>query len=133
MREKYAIKAVIMWIKNSQGIDIPVSTATYSLWNEVNPQRPNSGTHVYVSSLINREFISGKPRSVLSWTIVHAWSDFSKSSKVTQSPATGFSLVKTTESLLPEGFKTVSVNELLWRIRMKHRPGQTIMLKKPVD
>jgi hypothetical protein len=121
----YELGGDVMWFKNSQGIDIPVSTATYSLWNEVNPKRPNCGTPEYISSLINREVIAGKQRSVLSWTIVHAWSDFSRSSKVTKSPATGYNPVKATESLLSEGIKTVSANELLWRIRMKHRPDQT--------
>lgn len=130
----YELGGDIMWFKNSQGIDIPVSTATYSLWNEVNPQRPNCGTPEYISSLINREVIAGKQKSALSWTIVHAWSDFKNSSKVTKLPAIGFNPVKATESLLSEGIKTISVNELLWRIRMKHSPDQTKkMIKKPVD
>jgi len=129
----YEIGGDIMWFKNAQGIDIPVSTATYSLWDEVNVKRPNCGTPEYISSLINRE-VAGKQQSVLSWTIAHAWSDFTKSSKITKSPATGFNPVKATESLLSEGIKTVSANELLWRIRMKHRPEQTKnLIKKPVD
>jgi len=126
----YELGSDIMWFKNSLGIDIPVSTATYSLWNEVNKRRPNCGTPEYVSSLINRE-ISAK-KSVLSWTIVHAWSDFSKSSKVTKSPAIGLNPVKATENLLSEEIKTISVNELLWRIRMKYRPNQTMSIIKKI-
>jgi hypothetical protein len=125
----YELGGDIMWFTNSQGIDIPVSTATYSLWNEVNPKRHNCGTPEYISSLVNRDFIAGKQSSTLSWTIVHAWSDFSRSSKVTKSPAIGFNPVKATESLLSEGIKTVSANELLWRMRMKYRPDQTKRLK----
>lgn len=130
----YELGGEIMWFKNSQGIEIPVSTATYSLWNEVNAKRPNCGTPEYVSSLINRELIAEKQNSTLSWTIVHSWSDFAKSSKVTKYPAIGVNPVKATEDLLSVGVKTISVNELLWRIRMKHRPYQTNkMIKKPVD
>lgn len=129
----YELGGEILWFKNAQGIDIPVSTATYSLWNEVNLKRPNCGTPEYVSSLINREVIAGKKKCVISWTIAHAWSDFSKSSKVTLLPATGVNPVKATEVLLLEDVKTVSINELLWRIRMKYRPEQTKkIIKKPM-
>lgn len=130
----YELGGDIMWFKNAQGVDIPVSTATYSLWNEVNSKRPNCGTPEYVSSLINREVAAAKQNGALSWTVVHAWSDFTKSSKVTKSPAIGFNPVKATEGLLSEGIKTISINELLWRIRMKYRPDQTIkLIKRPVD
>jgi hypothetical protein len=128
----YELGGDILWVKNSQGVDIPISTATYSLWNEVSAKRPNCGTPEYVSSLINSELIAGKQKSALSWTIVHAWSDFTKSSKVTKLPAIGFNPVKATEALLSKGIKTVSANELLWRIRMKYRPDQTTkMIKIP--
>jgi hypothetical protein len=130
----YELGGDIMWFKNSENMDIPVSTATYSLWNEVNVKRPNCGTPEYVSALINREYVSDSQKNMLSWTIAHAWSDFTKSSKVTRQPATGFNPVKATECLLSEGIKTVSVNELLWRIRMKYRPEQTkSLIKKAVD
>lgn len=126
----YELGGDIMWFKNSYGVDIPVSTATYALWNEVNQERPNCGTPEYVASLINREVIANKKDPVLSWTIVHAWSDFSKTSNVSKLPAIGFNPIKATESLLSGSIKTISVNELLWRIRMKNRPGQTLKLIK---
>lgn len=123
----YELGGKIYWKQDKQGIDIPIVTATYSLWDEVSTQRPNCGTPEYIASLINRNSTLSKAKkdNELSWTIVHAWSDFAKSSKVTPLPAFGFNPVKATENLLNDQIKTVSTNELLWRIRMKYRKAQT--------
>ena len=122
----------IFWFKNLKGIEIPVSTATYSLWNEVNPQRPNCGTPEYISSLINRKVVT-KKKNILSWTVVHSWSDFGKSSKVTKYPAIGVNPVRATENLLSDDIKTISINELLWRVRMKYKPEQTKKMIKMIE
>jgi len=130
----YELGGGIMWFKNGQGLDIPVATATYSLWDEVNEDRPNCGTPEYVASLINREVSGSKVKNVLSWTIVHAWSDFTNTSKASKLPAIGFNPIKAAENLLSDGIKTISANELLWRIRMKYKPDQTKdLIKKAQD
>ena len=123
----YELDGEIYWKKNKKGIDIPIVTAKYSIWDEVNKYRPRAGTPEFVSSLINRDAISANSSHdhTLSWTIVHAWSDFALSSKVSERPAVGFNPVKASEDLLIDDIKMVSANELLWRIRMKYRPGQT--------
>jgi len=122
----------IFWFKNLNGIEMPVSTATYSLWNEVNPLRPNCGTPEYISSLINRKVVTNK-KNTLSWTVVHSWSDFGKSSKVTKYPAIGVNPVRATENLLSDDIKTISINELLWRVRMKYKPEQTKKMIKMIE
>lgn len=129
----YELDGEIYWKKNKKGIDIPVVASRYSIWNEVNKYRPRAGTPEFVASLINRDAIAVKDDkensdNCLSWTIVHAWSNFSKSSKVVEQPAIGFNPVKTADRMLIDDIKTVSANELLWRIRMKYRPEQTKML-----
>jgi len=131
----YELDGKIYWKKNRKGIDIPVVTSRYSIWDEVNKHRPRAGTPEFISSLINRDVIAAredkeKPDNCLTWTIVHAWSDFSKSSKVVPGPAIGFNPVQVSEEMLIDGIKTVSANELLWRIRMKYRPEQTRNLIK---
>lgn len=120
----YELGKKVFWYKNKQGNDIPMLTADFSLWNEVNDNRPNCGTPEYVSSMINREMLSGAD-SNYSWTIVHAWSDFSKTSKVTALPAVGINPIISSESLLLDGVRTVSLNELLWRVRIKYNPSQS--------
>ena len=113
----------IYWYKNKKGIDIPMLTADFSIWDEVHPGRPNCGTPEFVASMINREFMAKK--SFYSWTIVHAWSNFRSHSKITEAPACGVNPIRASESLLVDGIRPVSFNELLWRVRMEYRPEQT--------
>lgn len=123
----YELGNNVLWYKNNQNIDIPIVTASYSLWDEVRKDRPYCGAPEYVASLINRDVTLAEQRkdNVLSWTIVHAWSDFKKSSRITDLPAVGINPIIATEKLLFNQVKTISINELLWRIRMKYRPTQT--------
>lgn len=128
----YELEGQIYWVKNKAGVDIPVMTSRYSIWNEINETlRPRAGTPEFVASLINRDEMKDTEDNILSWTIVHAWSDFSKSSKVTELPAIGYNPTKAAKELLVDEINTVSANELLWRVRMKYRPEQTkTMLNK---
>lgn len=123
----YELDGAIYWKTNKEGVDIPVVTSRYSIWDEVNPHRPRAGTPEFIASLINRDVLStiDKRDEQLQWTIVHAWSHFDKSSKMVSAPTIGFNPVKVTEDMLIDDIKTVSANELLWRIRMKYRPEQT--------
>jgi hypothetical protein len=128
----YELGGEIYWKKNKKDIDIPIVTARYSIWNEVNKNRPRAGTPEFVASLINRDAITANlnRQHTLSWTIVHAWSDFTLTSKLTEKPAMGFNPVKASEKLLINEVKAISANELLWRIRMHYRSDQTKSLLK---
>jgi hypothetical protein len=123
----YELEGKIYWKTNKRGIDIPIVASRYSIWNEVNEYRPFAGVPEFVASLINRDEMAAreKDNSTLSWTIVHAWSNFSKSSRVTPLPAIGVNPVKATNDLLLPSIKSIALDELLWRIRMKYRPEQT--------
>lgn len=123
----YELDGEIFWMKNRQGYDIPVVTSRYSIWNEVNEYRPRAGTPEFIASMINRDLLAleDEDQSLLSWTIVHAWSNFDKSSPMSAKPAIGYNPVKATNDMLLDQIKVISTNELLWRIRMQHRPEQT--------
>lgn len=123
----YELDGRIYWQPNREGIDIPIVTARYSLWNEVNARRPRAGTPEYVAALINRDQTVAREANerMLGWTIVHAWSDFSQTSPLTPQPAIGFNPVQTVQQMLLPSIEPVSVDELLWRIRMEYRPEQT--------
>ena len=125
----YEIDGEPRWFDNGHGVDIPVVTAKYSIWDAVDPNRPTAGTPEYVSELINRN-VMGKARggqqAELSFTIVHAWSSFNgwnSSNKVTTTQAATAAFRSST--LLVDDVKPVSLNELIWRIRMRYRPDQT--------
>lgn len=123
----YELDGQIYWHPNREGIDIPVVTARYSLWDEVNPHRPRAGVPEFVASLVNRDYLTAceKCERLLGWTIVHAWSDFAESSPLTPRPAIGLNPVLRTRELLLPAVRSVSADELLWRIRMEYRSEQT--------
>lgn len=118
----YELGKKVFWYSNKQGMQIPVVTATFSLWNEVSKQRSNCGTPEYISSLVNRDEKLAVGKERYSWTIVHAWSDFSKTSKSTLQNAIGVNPILATQKLLDNNIRMVSLNELLWRIRMMYHP-----------
>lgn len=101
----------IMWFTNSAGIDIPVLTAKYSLWKG---SRDGQGSPQEIASLIREKEGKGS----LSAVCVHAWSDF-EGKKGAEAAADCMSGVG-------GGFKAVSVQELIWRIRMRDRREQTL-------
>ena len=123
----------IYWLKNKNGIEIPVVTARYSLWGKIN--KPGFGRPDQVASYINNdtESTSAADKQLMNWSIVHAWSRYKKqkdgSIKDVDNSSSegirGFTPVKWCTDLLNPAVKTVTIEELLWRIRMKHNPEQT--------
>lgn len=123
----------IYWVKNTAGISIPVITASYSIWNEVRIDRPRAGTPEYVASRINRDYLMATEQkdNVLAWTIVHAWSDFSRTSQLMkEGGSAGIYPVCASQALLLDSIHPVPVNELVWRIRMKYKKEETLQLLK---
>lgn len=124
----------IMWFTNSDGINIPVVTVRYSLWNFGSYNASNQGTPAYVSSLINNS-IAGEDANKHSLVAVHAWSAFADTGTSGDLLAenTGGSSYGGTAALwcanrLNSKAKVVNVEELLWQIRMHYYPEQTNLL-----
>ena len=127
------------WVKDRNGLDVPVITARYSIWEHAN-NRPRAGTPAKIAREIT-ETVEKTPRSELpryDWVIAHAWSYFRKASgtdenaeNLPQADATtaggvrGYSPVTWCAERLPENVRVVSPDELIWRIRMKHDAAQT--------
>lgn len=100
-------KGEVMWFTNKAGYDIPCITTKYKIWSGITT--PQS----VASQMTNNESIGS-----CSAVVVHAWSEFDgkKSSDISY-------LCK--ESL-PSTFEVVSMQELIWRVRMKNRKEQTL-------
>jgi hypothetical protein len=128
----------IYWVKNRAGVDIPVVTARYSLW--ANLDFPGSGTPARIARLINEDaqkaIAAGETTG--SWTIVHSWSSFGKirgndekGENVTKgAKVTGVGVAPTKWCLdrLSPGVHVVGIEELVWRLRMQHDPQTTQQL-----
>jgi hypothetical protein len=127
------------WVKDRNGIEVPVISARYAIWNYLN-HRPRAGTPAKVAREI-RQTVEKTPQGEqprYDWVIVHAWSWFKKASgndenaeNMPQEDAAAkggqsvYTPVTWCAERLPSSIRTVSPEELIWRIRMKHNPVQT--------
>jgi hypothetical protein len=127
------------WVKDRNGIEVPVITARYSIWEHAN-RRERAGTPAKIAREI-RETVEKAPPGQLpryDWVIDHALSWFKKASgadenaedmpqedAVAKGGVRGYSPVTWCAERLPASIRVVSPEELVWRIRMKHDPPQT--------
>jgi hypothetical protein len=127
------------WVKDRNGLEVPVITARYSIWEHAN-HRPRSGTPAKIAREIRetvaRSFPAGMPR--YDWVIAHAWSFFKRSPGIEEDAENmpqpdaaaaggvrGYSPVSWCAERLGPDIRVVHPEELAWRIRMLHDPAQT--------
>lgn len=129
------------WVKDRRGVDIPVITARYSIWEHTNPKtRPLAGTPAKIARTIqetSRQAEESKsPR--FDWAICHVWSYFQEkpgldeaAEEMNQRDAEskgglrGLTPIKWCIDRLPENIRRISPEEMVWRVRMRHNPEQT--------
>jgi hypothetical protein len=127
------------WVKDRNGVELPVITARYSIWEHQN-SRPRSGTPAKVAREI-RQTVETTPQEQLpryDWVITHAWSyfkqapgadenaeDIPQENAATQGGVRGYSPVTWCADRLQPGLRVISPEEMVWRIRMQHNPSQT--------
>ena len=70
----------IFWVKDRDGIEVPVISARYSIWEHAN-NRERAGTPAKVAREIRRTVESTAPAQLprYDWVIAHAWSYFKQS------------------------------------------------------
>ncbi|MGQ7867835.1 hypothetical protein [Sunxiuqinia sp. sy24] len=113
----------VFWQKNRNGIEIPVVTAKYSLWQGL--QYEGGGDIEKVSDCINNH--ASENEETMDWTVVHAWSRF-ENPESSGEFARGVKPVSWSINRLNKEIKVVSPEELLWRIRMKHNKTETLQI-----
>jgi len=129
----------IFWVKNAKGIEIPVVTATHSIW--ANAYWPRGGTPAKIARLIKKR--SEEKRGTeenFSVVATHAWSYFQEApgddetaeniphdapAHVKRKGHRGLAPVKWCIERFGEDIKVVSAEELMWWLRMKHNPQRT--------
>jgi hypothetical protein len=136
------------WVKDRAGVEIPVITARYSIWEHMN-KRPRSGTPAKVAREIRETVAAASPAEPprYDWVITHVWSYFRRApgtdedaEDLPKAPKTdkaakrelpkqggirGYTPVVWCAERLPENIRVVCPEELVWRIRMRHNPGQS--------
>ena len=124
----------IFWVKDRNGMEVPVITARYSIWEHAN-NRERAGTPARIAREI-RQTVEKTPR--YDWVIAHAWSYFQRTPDADENAENmpqenaaaaggvrGYSPVTWCAERLPASVRVVSPEELVWRIRMQHDPSQT--------
>jgi hypothetical protein len=126
------------WVKDRNGIEVPVISARYSIWEHAN-DRPRTGTPAKVAREI-RETVAQAQKNTprYDWVIAHVWSFFKNApgadenaedmpqEKASESGGVrGYSPVVWCAERLPKNIRVISPEELLWRIRMQHDRAQT--------
>jgi len=117
----------IYWFINKNGYDIPVITIKYSLWNE--PYlREREGTPKYISNCLDKD--QNNPDFNL--VCIHAWSYFSDQGKDCDELAEtqngnimGSGIATLLQNHLDDSYEVVSLQELIWQVRMRFHPEQT--------
>lgn len=109
-------RGAMLWFENKAGYDIPVVSAKYALWQDNNNATDGTGDPETLAGYLK----DSDCKSDLSFAaiVVHAWSEFD-----------GFGPAESTLDCIyksPDSVKPVSMQELIWRIRMEYRPEQTM-------
>ncbi len=134
----------IFWFKNAEGIDIPVVCIKYSIWRHAD--WPRGGTPAKIARMINAQAGQSGNEDKTSYSIasVHCWSYFQKAPGNDEQAENigkdeneykkllgrterhrGVTPVKWCVQRLGSNVKVVTPDELIWRVRMTHRPKQT--------
>ena len=118
----------IMWFKNQRGYEIPVITAKFSLWNHEDQNLERQGTPAYIANKLKEQ----AKEETFSLISLHAWSAFGDTKNPTDflkenegGIKRGAISAKYCTDYLDESFEIISVQELIWRIRMENDPTQT--------
>lgn len=125
----------IIWITSKEGVQIPVVRASFALWANYNTEF--GGVPNKVARLINTD---AKKETSYNWTVVHAWSAFKERQSDEDasqnghygnpSHAAGPEPVEWIAEKIDKEIKIVTIEELLWLIRMEHDPEQTQRILK---
>lgn len=117
------------WYANSDGIEIPVITVRYTIWNFGKNNSGGQGTPAYIANLLKKE------QPDFSLIDIHAWSSFAdignsddEVGEAAKGNVSGAGAAAMCQRRLPGNFKCVSLQEFIWRMRMKHNKEQTTRL-----
>lgn len=111
----------VLWCTNRNGYDIPVVSAKYALWKDASSVERGIGNPKEVAQYIRDNEVGSDSYDAI---VVHAWSDFSG---YRSAAAAAACIRQAPSSVVP-----VSIQELIWRIRMAKRREQTIEILKTI-
>ena len=128
----------VFWVKDRNGVEVPVVSARYSIWSEA--KRARVGTPAKVAREIRQTVENTRPGDLprYDWVIAHVWSwfkrapgpdenaeDMPQENAAARGGVRGYTPVTWCAERFPSHIRTVRPEELIWRIRMKHNADET--------
>jgi len=104
----------IIWLKNKKGYDIPCITTKYMFWKDLG----------LTPTTVAESMMNNETAPSYNTVCLHAWSNFDGKQSCDAAAAC--------EVALNTSFKAVSMQELIWRVRMAHDKEQTIKYLKTI-
>lgn len=104
----------IIWLKNKAGYDIPCITTKYLMWADLG----------LTPEVVAEEMQAKETPPSFNTVCLHAWSEFG-GKKSSDNAAS-------CQVYLNASFKAVSMQELIWRVRMAHDKDQTMNYLKTI-
>jgi hypothetical protein len=110
----------IYWVTNKEGKHIPVVTSKFTIWENLDNDRV--GDPWKIAGLINDEADKVHPDEdpKATWTMIHSWSYFEHNGERTR----GLTPIKWCIDELSSDVKIISIEEMLWRLRMQYYPDE---------
>lgn len=128
-------KGDIYWFRNKNGYEIPVITIKYSLWNEP-ANREREGTPKYIANCLDKD----RNNPEFNLVCIHAWSHFSDQGKscdelaeTKEGNVMGSGIATLLRNHLDDSYEVVSLQELIWQVRMRFYPEETKKYLKTID
>ncbi|MCF0176076.1 MAG: hypothetical protein HUJ94_04495 [Bacteroidales bacterium] len=117
----------IMWFKNKAGYNIPVITLAYCIWNHGTSNQERQGSPAWIANLMN----TGSHQ--FNAVGVHAWSNFTNIGAASgdfTGECTGNGTIKGAGAarlcaMRLKDVENVSIQELIWQLRMQKYPEET--------
>jgi hypothetical protein len=128
----------VFWVKDRTGVEVPVISARYSIWSQASRARAGTPAKVAreIRQTVERARASELPR--YDWVMAHVWSwfkpkpgpdenaeDMPQENAAAQGGVRGYPPVIWCAARLPSNIRTISPDEMIWRIRMRHNAQQT--------
>ena len=104
----------IIWLTNKAGYDIPCITTKYMFWKDLG----------YTPSTVAASLKNNETAPSYNTVCIHAWSTFNGRQST--------DVATLCENELNASFKAVSMQELIWRVRMDHSKEQTVKYLKSI-
>lgn len=120
-------KGEIMWFKNSKGVDIPVVTMKYALWNFQGHNAEREGSPTYIAKKVNQETDPFTAIGIHAWSAFHDIGDSMDDTAENAPGGTvqGPSAASLCSAKLNDDTEVVNAEEFIWRVRMHYHPEQT--------